>query len=373
MSTSIRIVPVVSKKDRKRFHALPWSIYRGMPHWVPPLLMDVERRLDPKVNPFFDHATVDLYLAERDGKVVGRIAAITDQRHEEKYKDGVGFFGWYESIDDADVARALFDRVKARLTELKKTIIRGPVNSSMNEECGLLMDGFDRDSVIMMPYNPPYYERLFLANGVQKVMDLYSYLLPVASFGATRMERIVTKVKERERLTVRSFNKSRFHEELENLKSIYNDAWTDNWGFVPLTDRELEHMANDLKPILEPKLACFVEVDGRPVGFSLVLPNINEILKTLDGKLFPFGIFKILFGVKKIQSIRLLAMGIRREYHHRGLDAVLYFDNFRASQALGKTMSDIGWILESNQVMINTIERIGGTRYKTHRMFEGAL
>lgn len=151
------------------------------------------------------------------------------------------------------------------------------------------------------------------------------------------MERIVNKVKERENLTVRNFDTKNFAAELEKLKIIYNDAWTENWGFVPLTDHELEHMANDLKPILEPKLACFVEVEGKPVGFSLVLPNINEILKSLDGKLFPFGLFKILFGVKKVQSIRLLAMGIRREYHHKGLDAVLYFDNFKNSQGLGRS------------------------------------
>ena len=335
--------------------------------------MDVKKRLDPKKNPFFSHAAAELFLAERGGRIVGRIAAIVDERHNEIHRDDVGFFGWFECENDPEAAAALIDSAREWVKKKGRGRLRGPVNSSLNEECGLLVNGFDRPPVMMMPYNPPYYEPLVVASGLRRVMDLHSFHLPVMSFGADRMERIVAKVKAREGATVRPFDMKDFEGELERLKRIYNDAWTENWGFVPLTDAELDAMARDLKPILEPRLASFVEVNGEPIGFSLVLPNINEILKTMNGRLFPFGIFKLLFGAKKIPSIRLIAMGVKKDWHMRGLDAVLYYDAFVASRDLGKTWSDIGWVLDTNQVMINTIERIGGTKYKTHRLFEGPV
>lgn len=369
-ASPIRIFPVASRRDRDRFFLFPRTIYRGDPHWVEPLQFDVRRRLDPKINPFFEHAEAQLFIAERNGETVGRIAAIVDSRHNETHKDAVGFFGWFESIDDQEVASALIEAAAVWNRKKDRNVLRGPVQSSLNEECGLLIDGYDLDPVLMMPYNPPYFERLLEGCGFRKAMDLYSFKIIVKEFGADRMERIVKKVMERERLVIRNFDVKNFASEIEKLKVIYNDAWVENWGFVTMTDQELEHMAKDLKPILEPRWASFVEVDGKAVGFSLVLPNIYEIVKTMKGKLFPFGFLKLLLGVKKTQSGRLLAMGVHRDYHLRGLDAVLYFDSFKNATLLQKVWADIGWVLETNRVMINTIEKLGGKRYKTHRLYD---
>ena len=368
--SSVSVRRAITARDIAKFHRFPWSIYRDDPLWVPPLLHDVKRRLDPRVNPFFDHAVAELYIAERDGRPVGRIAAILDRRHQEHHKDHTGFFGWFECENDAGTALLLFATVAERLKAMGCDRMRGPVQSSLNEECGLQVLGFDRSPVLMMPHNPPWYADLFAAAGLEKAMDLLSFDLPVKDFAAERISRVVDMVKRREKVTVRNFNMKEFPAELERLKAVYNDAWVANWGFVPLTDAELEHMAGDLKPIIRPELAAFVECNGRPVGFSLVLPNLNDIIKTLNGRLFPFGFLKILFGVKKIRGVRLVAMGVHRDWQHRGLDAALYLDNFQACRRLGIDWSDVGWVLETNTVMINTIKKIGGVHYKTHRIFE---
>jgi GNAT superfamily N-acetyltransferase len=369
----VAVAAVAARADFDAFVKLPWRLYAGDPNFVPPLLADVKKRLDPARNPFFRHAERQLFLARAHGEITGRIAAIVDRRHQEVHGDRVGFFGWFECVNDQETASALLEAAAEWLRERGCTAVRGPASSSLNEECGLLVDGFDRPPTVMMPYNPPYYATLIERAGYAKAMDLFSFYLRVNDFGIERIGRVVEKIKARERLVVRNFDLRDFKGEIRRLKAVYNDAWTDNWGFVPLTDDELDAMAHDLKPILEPKLACFVEVDGRPVGFSLVLPNLNEILRRMNGRLFPTGLLRILLGIKKVSSIRLVAMGVARDYHLRGLDAVLYENNFRRAQELRKEWSDIGWVLETNQVMVNTIERLGGRRYKTHRIFAAPI
>lgn len=362
-----------SRRDRSDFLELPWRLYAGDPNWVAPLRLDVKARLDRSKNPFFQHSEAELFLARRGPRVVGRIAAIENRRHLERHGDGAGFFGWFECEDDPAVAEALLEAARCWLRARGLQAMRGPANFSLNEEAGLLVKGFESRPTLLSTYNPPYYAGLLESHGLAKVMDLYSFDLPVQKFGDSRIGRIAERVVKRERAVVRNFRKNDFDTELEHFQRIYNDAWTDNWGFVPMTDAEIQHMAKSLKPVLEPKMACFVEIEGKPVGFSLVLPDINHILQRLHGRLFPFGVFRLLAGVKKVPGLRLLAMGIQRDFHNRGLDAVLYHDNFVNADALGKIDSDIGWVLENNQVMINTIEKAGGTHARTHRLYEGAV
>lgn len=370
---AVEVTAVRTGRDRSDFIELPWRLYAGDPRWVAPLRLDVRERLDRKRNPFFLHSDAELFVARRGGLVVGRIAAIENRRHLEKFDDGAGFYGWFESENDPAVSEALFSSAQTWLRERGMTSMRGPANFSLNEEAGLLVKGHEFTPTLLSTYNPPWYADLHEQAGLAKVMDLFSFDLPVKSFGDSRIGRIAERVAKRENATVRSFRKDDFAREIEHFQAIYNDAWSDNWGFVPMTDEEIRHMAKSLKPVLEPRLACFVEVGGEPVGFSLVLPDANSIIKRLNGRLFPFGIVRLLLGLRRVPGLRLLAMGVRRDFHNRGLDAVLYHDNFVNADALGKVDSDIGWVLESNTVMINTIEKAGGTHARTHRLYEGAV
>ncbi|MEZ6194276.1 MAG: N-acetyltransferase [Planctomycetota bacterium] len=373
MSGAIEVRSADAGRDLARFIDFPYRLYRGEDRWVPPLRFDVKNRLDRRKNPFFDHSEAAYFLAWRDGRPVGRIAAIDNRRHREFHGDRTGFFGWFDCEDDPAVAVALLDRARAWLRERGLDRVRGPASFSLNDECGLLVEGFDEPCTILTPWNPPSSEALVLAAGLEKVMDLVSFLLPVMSFDHERVGRIADLVVRREGVELRRFRPERFAEEVAAVMDIYNDAWEDNWGFVPMTARELDHMAKELKPILEPALACFAEKEGKPVGFSLVLPDVNLVLKKMKGRLFPFGIFHLLFGLKRVAGIRLIAMGVSREFHKRGLDALLYLDSFRAARDLGKEWSELGWVLETNQVMINTIERVGGRRNRVHRLYEGPV
>ncbi len=369
----LRVIEVTSRRDLKTFIHLPWLVYEGQECWVPPLIADVKARLNRRKNPFFDHGEAAYFLAMEGDKAIGRIAAITNTLHNSTHHDTVGFFGWFECIDNADAAAALLDRASSWLQEKNCSAMRGPMSFSINDECGLLVDGFDKPPAILMSYNLPYYEQLLTQYGLREVMDLYSWRLPVREFGAERIGRIVKRVIARENLVVRQFDMSDLRGEIDRLKCLYNDAWEKNWGFVPMTDREIEHMARDLKPILEPRLGCFVEVDGKPVGFSLVLPDLNEITVHLNGRLFPLGFLKILRGIKHIRNIRLLAMGVSLKYQKRGLDAVLYYNSFEAALELEKEVSELGWTLATNTLMNNAIERMGGTIDKIYRLFESPL
>ncbi len=365
---------VADKKDLRQFIDLPYRIHSGQEHFVPPLLIDVKGRLDQRKNPFFQHADAAYFVALDDkGRCAGRIAAIENRRHNEIHQDKVGFFGWFESENDPEIARLLLDQAASWLAERGLDQMRGPASFSMNDEVGLLVDGFDWRQTVLTAWNPPWYEDLLTSYGMEKVMDLHSFSLPVMEFGAERIGRIVERIKKREKLSIRPFVMKDFAAEVKRFKEIYEDAWMDNWGHVGLSDAEIDHMAKELKPLVEPKLANFVEVDGKPVGFSLVLPDVNFIIKNLKGRLFPTGLFRLLFGLKKIPDIRLLAMGIRRDMQRRGLDSVLYYESFRAARDLGKKWSELGWVLETNTVMINTIEKLGGNRHKTHRLYQKAI
>ncbi|MDZ7261526.1 MAG: N-acetyltransferase [candidate division KSB1 bacterium] len=347
VSQSIQIVPVTTKKEKMDFIKFPWKIYRDDPYWVPPLIIDMKTMMNPKKCPFFLHSEAEFFLARRNGQTVGRVAAILNNRHIQVHKENLGFFGFFECIKDQSVANKLFDTVAewARKKGLER--LRGPANYSQNETCGLLVDGFDRSPVIMMTYNPPYYVDLVETYGFRK-----------ARAGAT----------------IRTINLKDFWGEVERVKKVYNTAWSPNWGFVPLTDEEIEHLAKELKPVLDPDIVFMAEVNGEPVGFSLAIPDFNQALKHVkNGRLFPFGLLKILWYKRKIDGVRVIIMGVIPQYQKRGIDNVFYLETYRRGVAKGYKWGEFSWILESNVMMNRAAQMMGAHIYKTYRMYEIAL
>ena len=372
---TVTVEPVRSGRDLERFIAFPYTLHRRDPMWVPPLRMDVRTILSPKKNPFFEHASAAYFLAHRNGDIVGRIAAIQNDSHNALHKDKVGFYGFYESIDDQAVATALFDRAAAWLKERGLDTMRGPMNPSINDECGLLVQGFETPPVVLMPHNPAWYVPLHERYGFQKAKDLIAFW----GGGAQPMEpperfaRAGKVLAERFGVTLRPLDMKRFHEEVELVKSLFNEAWEQNWGYVPMTDAELEHLAKQLKPIIIADLIVFAEIKGRVIGFGVCIPDFNVALKhNPSGRLFP-GLLKILWYSRKIDRARIPLLGTIREYRGKGIDALLYHWIWTHSTARGMPQGEAGWILEDNAPMINGLARLGFRPYKTYRIFDKSL
>ena len=371
---SLSVTPVVSKRDFNTFLKLPWTIYKGNPNWVPPLVMDQKTLLSREKNPFFQHATVEYFLARRDGKPVGRIAAVHDPSYIEFQNENVGFFGFYESVADQDVADALFAAARSWLADKGVDVMRGPTNPSTNDSLGLLIDAFDRPPVVMMPYNPEYYPELFEGAGLAKAKDLYAYWLPEETMRIDRYDRFVERLKKRYKITLRPVNLKKLDEEIDLIKVIYNDAWEKNWGFVPWTDAELEHLGHELKPVADPEFVMFAFIDGDLAGFSLTLPDLFQaLIHVKSGRLFPFGLFKLLYWSRKITQVRVLASGIRQKYRGLGLDALFYHRTFRYAETIGQQRGECSWILEDNVAMNAAMEKMGGYIFKTYRIYDQAV
>lgn len=369
---TLAVQPVHTAADRRAFLMLPWRLYRDDPNWVAPLLGDVKAMLDPKVYPFFDHGEAEFFLA-RDGDAVrGRIAAIVNRLHNDVHHERTGFFGFFETEDDPAVAGALFDAAAAWLRARGMERLRGPASYSTNDECGLLVEGFDRPPVLMMSYNPIYYPRLVEACGFAKAKDLLAYWLE-AEHIPERLARIAERVQKREHLLLRRLDMARFDAEVAAIQEIYNDAWSPNWGFVPMTDREFGFMARQLRPVIDVDFALLAEIDGKPVGFSLALPDLNVALKPVRGRLFPFGIFKLLWYKRKIGHLRVITLGVRKAYQKRGIDAVFYVETMKRGQARGCPRGELSWILEDNTMMRRGAEEMGAKVYKTYRMYDRGL
>jgi len=367
----LRVVPVDTRGDLKTFIDLPWKIYRGDPDWVPPLRMDVRHAFDPSKHPFHLHSEAQPYLALRGDEPVGRICAIRNRRHEEFHEEPVGFFGFFECVDDAKVAAALFDTVREWLAERGLHVMRGPASFSTNETVGLLVAGEPGPPVLMMAYNPPYYPALLEGYGFRKVKDLYAWMIEASEVATEYFDRAERAAMRRGKLVVRHLDPSRFADELELVRDLYNAAWEKNWGFVPMTDAEMDFMAKELKPFVEPKLAPFVETeDGETVGFALALPDYNAALIRMNGRLFPFGIVKALLAKRKIRTLRVLILGVRGEYRKRGVDLLMYVNILRNAQELGMRRAEMSWILEDNTAMNAPIERMGGRVYRTYRLYD---
>ena len=377
--SGIEISAVASGSDLREFVDLPFRIYAADKDWAAPLKSDVRWMLDTAKNPFWKHAQRTLFLARRGGKVIGRIAAIVDEEHNRVHGEKTGFFGFFECEDDREAASALLrtaeDWARASLPGCER--LRGPVNPSLNDECGALVPAESDPGVpfIMMTYNPAYYLDLFAAAGYAKVKDLVAILAPVDKTSFERLERVTAIVKKREkgRATVRQIRMDKFDDDLAIVKDLYNRSWEKNWGFVPMTSDEIDAMAKKLKPILYPPWVLFVELDGKPVGFHLALPDYNLVLKELGGSLFPFGWLKFLLLKKKIDRVRTLALGILPEYRRRGFDALLYFEAIKEGVRLKYTAAEFSWLLEDNLDIQRPLEVFGGRIYRRYRIVEKAL
>jgi GNAT superfamily N-acetyltransferase len=370
----IEIIPVDDSRKLRAFIRLPWKIYQGDSYWVPPLIMDIKKLLDKKKHPFYLHSEAELFLARRNGENVGRIAAILNNNHNAFHNEKLAFFGFFEAINDTEVAAALFETAENWARAKGMTTLRGPANYSTNETCGLLVEGFDDRPRVMMTYNPKYYVDLIEGRGFTKAMDLYAWWMEKETGLNPKVVRVGEKLVQDERLVLRNLDLKNFPSEIQVIKKIYNEAWSDNWGFVPMTDAEFEHLAKDLKPVVDPRLVMIAEKNGEPVGFSLALPDLNEALHKINGRLLPFGIFKVLHHSRRIHTIRVLTLGLIRRLHaNSGLGAVLYMEMFRRFVAAGFDKGEFSWTLEINDLMNRGIKLLGAKIYKRYRMYDKPL
>lgn len=375
MSPGISVKAVRTWRDRRRFQGLPWTIHANDPNWVPPILSQERLLLGWGRHPFFDHAEMVTLLAERDGKAVGRVAVFVNAIHNAKYDEKRGFFGFFECIDDLSVAHALFDAGRAWLLQRGMTEWRGPVNPSLNYTCGLLIDGFDIPPVFLMTYNPRYYAALLEGCGFAKAQDMYAYEMDVALLAklVTRYKPAVMSALEGEDLTVRRFDRSRLDAEIRTFLDIYNRALDGTWGFTPLQPGEVKHIAAEMGHIIAPEFTAFAMVDGKAVGVVLALLDYNQIIRKLDGRLLPFGIFRLLWGRKRINVARTMAMTMVPGYQQSGLGIVLLDRLVDAAKPWGLTRWEFSWVLESNASSRGTLERAGTKLTKTYRIYDRSL
>jgi len=377
LPTNVEVTPVRLSADRTAFIRLPYSIYQGDPNWVPHLEMERRDFMNPKKHPFFEFGEVEFFLARRNGQVVGRIAAVNNPRYNEFHGTNVGFFGLFECVNDTGVARALFDAAAQWLRAKGFTSVIGPMSYSTNGEVGTLIEGFSTPPAIMTTYNPRWYPALIEACGFTKAKDLYAWELSSSTPPPEKVARIAEKIRQREGVTVRPVDMKQFDAEVARVKAMYNAAWEKNWGFVPMTEHEFDHLARDLKQMVRPELALVAEVKGQPVGFALTVPDANEAIKAANGRLttfgLPIGLARLLLASRRIRRLRLILLGTVEGYRRRGLDAILYLDTLNKARELGYEGGEISWTLEDNHLVNRAIESMGGQKSKTYRVYEKPL
>ena len=364
--------PVETRSQQKRFVNLPWRIYRDDPCWMPPLVMSQEELLGFRPCPFYEKSRSRSFLATKDTLDVGRITAIVNAGHIERYNEQRGFFGFFECDDDLPAAKALFDAAKDWLHAQGMTSIRGPANPSLNYECGLLIEGFDTAPFFMMTHNKPYYAGLVEAQGFGKVEDLYAFWgqLSMLSSLDAKLGVMVEGVKERFGVTVRPLDRSRFDEEVRMFLEIYNSSLSGTWGFVPLTPGEVSHMAASLKHLIVPELALVAEVEGRPIGTVFCLLDYNPRIKAINGRLFPFGFLKLLWNKKAIKRMRAISTNVIPEYQAWGVGLVLHAALVPRLFDWGMQEVEFSWVLESNHLSKRTLERGGALVTKKYRIYQ---
>jgi GNAT superfamily N-acetyltransferase len=373
----VEIKPVQSRKELGQFIDFPHDLYKDDPCYVPELFIAQRDLLTPGKHPFHDHNTIQLFLAWRNGKIVGRIAAIQNNSHNEFNNAQDGFFGFFDSINDHAVAGALFRTVEEWLKQKGAKTIIGPVNFSTNETCGLLIEGFDTPPVAMMPYNKPYYIDLIAHAGLEKKVDLFAHKIvaETVSDKPRKMMELLRKRLEQRNITIRRINMKKFKEDADKIREVYNAAWDKNLGFVPMTREEFDYTAKDLKMIVDPDFILLAEHEGKVIGITICIPDINQVLiKVKRGRLLPTGIFKLLFGRKKIKSLRIIILGVLEDYRKLGIEAVFYGTVMEKGLKKGMTWGEAGWVLETNEMMNKGIENsINGRVYKKYRIYEKAI
>jgi GNAT superfamily N-acetyltransferase len=337
---------------------------------VPPLRIAVKELVDREKHPFYRNAEAEFFLARREGRVVGRIAAILDRNYNRFHEEETGFFGFFECEEDGATARELLQTAETWLRARSAKVMRGPVNPSTNYECGMLVDSFDSPPMIMMPYNPSYYPRLMEEAGMVKSKDLLAYLSTPTTVDRVKIERVAARAVKNSGVQVRPIDMKNFEREVECLWGVYNGAWQRNWGFVPMTHEEFARMGSEMKQVLKPEFVLIGEIDGKAIGFALALPDINQALKPAGGSLFPLGILKILYHQRLVRNLRVLALGVVEEYRTSGVAAAFYATLIRDSRRLGYQDCELSWILEDNVLMNRSLEMMGAKRYKTYRIYE---
>jgi len=374
--SEIEIVAVHSRKDRNAFIKFPWRIYQNDPAWVPPLLIERKQFLDRKKHPFYRHGDAALFLARRKGEIVGRIMASDDPNYNSLHHTNVGCFGLFESIDDRDVAAALFQAAMDWLRKRGRNEIMGPIDYSTNYVCALLIEGFQHPPTLLTSHNPPYYAALIEASGFTKAKDWYAWWFSEFPEPAERLRKIARARSGKQGVTIRPVNLKKMAEESQRIRTIYNQAWQKNWGFVPFTEAEFEHLAKEMKPLIIPRGTLIAEVEDEPVGFVIAVPDINVALRHLNGRLtrfgFPIGLLKLLYYRTKIRTGRLVALGVVEKYRRAGIAELLVLQVMDESFARGFT-GELSMTLEDNTMINRFIEAIGAARYKTFRIYSRSL
>jgi hypothetical protein len=377
---SLAVLPVTSARDLRRFVDVPWRLFDAQrhPQWVPPLRIAVRDALDPK-HPFWRAADRELFLAVRDGRVVGRVAAIENRAHNAFHQDRRGFFGFFEAADDPEAVAALLDAAGAWLAARGLASMQGPMNPSTNYECGLLVDGYEHHPTFMTGWNPPYYGAHVERAGLAPVKDLLGWWFArQTAAGEFRLppayEAHAARAREQTRLTFRDVEPRHLEREIALCWDVYNAAWEPNWGFVPMTREEFAHLAKDLKMLLDPRFAFVAEIDGRPAGFSLAVPDYHVLFKRIgNGRLLPTGIFTLLAGKRALHTLRVMALGVRREHRTRGIFALFTHEIVRRGLAAGITGAEASWVLEDNELMNRPLAAMGATPYRRWRLYERPL
>ena len=379
LTRSLRIRPVADWGALKQFLKLPARLYAGDPHWVRPLLFERLEHLNPRKNPYFEHAEVAYWLAFRGERPVGRISAQIDRLHLERYGDATGHFGFLEAEDDAEVFAGLFETAEQWLKARGMRRVTGPFTLSINDETGLLIEGFDTPPYLMMGHAPRYYGARVEGQGYRKAKDLIAYAFDVAAPPPPRARRMLARLGKGAGLGFRPIEMRNFEAELQTIVDIFNDAWSDNWSFVPMTPAEVRHMGKSLKPIVRAEYAWIGEADGEPAAMTVTLPNLNEAIADLGGRLLPLGWAKLLWRLKVrgTRSARMPLMGVRKQYQGTPRGAALALGVIEAVRswhaAHGAREAELSWVLEDNRPTRDIIEMVGGRPYKTYRIYEKAL
>lgn len=376
--TRVEVRPVATKKDLDRFIRLPWRIYKGNPHWVPPLRMFERQKFDPKHNAFYLHADVQLFLVYSAGKLIGRISAHVDHEHNRHHGESTGFFGFFECADDTEAAKALLTTAEEWLRARGMTSVRGPLNFSINGEIGFLAWGFGESPLPLMTYTPEYYLRLVEQAGYAKAKDFYAWKWDSQEVPEGPPRRMVKELRARPGVTVRRARMRDFRAEVDMILEMYNDAWSQNWGYVPMTRAEADAMSRELKLIVDPAIVPVVEINGTPAAFGLAVPNFNWAMKPLNGRLFPFGWLRFLWRLKvrRPDHGRLLLLGVKKEFRNRenaGLAYLVCDEIHLAAVERGYKWAEFSWTLEDNHLINSLIKKIRAKHYKTYRVYEKPL